>query len=159
MSNQRQRPDASIPEHMAAANPAVGNLTREQAAHGEGRKPRIPMNTGDYKLSIPAGTIPEGKIGHWFEEGINGRLQQAKDAYWEHVTDASGVNISRPSGNTRMYLMCIDKIYYDEDQKLMMDRYRASMGERDSAPLENGVKSYVPEGHENKIRVNSDPFA
>jgi len=56
--------------------------------------------------------------------------------------------------------MSIEKKYYEEDQKLMMDRYRASMGEKINRPLENGVESYVPSGHDNeKIRVNSDPFA
>lgn len=158
MSN-RQRPDASIPSHMAAANPAVGNLSREQASHGEGRKPRVPMNTGDFQLSVPDGLIPKDRIGFWFEENDKGRIAQAKAAYWEPVVDEFGVAITRPSGATRMHLMSIEKIYYDEDMALLEKNYRANMGERDSKPLDGGIESYVPSGADNKIRANSDPFA
>lgn len=159
MSNNRQRPDASIPSHMAAANPAVGNLSREQDAHGEGRVARVPMNTGGFQLEVPAGIIPSDRVGFWFEENDSGRLMQAKAAYWEPVTDEYGVAITRPSGATRMHLFSIEKIYYDEDMARLAQEYRASMGERDNAPLDNGVKSYVPSGADNKIRSNSDPFA
>ncbi len=158
-SNQRNRPDAQTPEHMAAANPAMGNLSREQLAHGEARKPRRPMDSGDYKLSVPEGTIPKDRVGHWFLEDDSGRISRAKEAYWEPVTDSFGNNITRPSGAGRMHLMSIDKNYYDEDQQLMMERYRASMGERDAKPLDGGIESYVPSGHKNNIKVNSDPFA
>lgn len=159
MSNNRQRPDASIPQHMAAANPAVGNLSREQAAHGEGRAPRVPMSTGDFQLAVPDGIIPKDRVGFWFEENDKGRLMQAKAAYWEPVTDEFGVAITRPSGTTKMHLMSIERIYYDEDMALLEKNYRASMGAIDNKPLDNGVESYVPEGHSNKIRANSDPFA
>lgn len=155
----RQRPDASIPAHMAAANSAVGNRSREEIAHGEARKPRVPMNTGDFQLAVPENIIPKDRVGFWFEDNDKGRLAQAKAAYWEPVVDEFGVAITRPSGSTRMHLMSIEKIYYDEDMALLEQNYRASMGERDSAPLDNGVQSYVPSGAENKIRVNSDPFA
>lgn len=158
-NNNRQRPDANIPSHMAAANPAIGNMTREQAAHGEGRKARVPMNTGGFQLEVPDGIIPADRVGFWFEENDKGRIMQAKAAYWEPVTDSFGVAITRPSGSTRMHLMSIEKSYYDEDMARLAENYRASMGERDAAPLENGVESYVPEGHTNKIRANSDPFA
>lgn len=157
--NKRQRPDANIPEHMAAANPAVGNLSREQASHGEGRKPRVPMNNGDFQLSVPDGLIPKDRIGFWFEENDKGRIAQAKAAYWEPVVDEFGVAITRPSGATRMHLMSIEKIYYDEDMALLERNYRANMGERDSEPLDGGIESYVPSGADNKIRANSDPFA
>lgn len=159
MSNNRQRPDASIPSHMAAANPAVGNRSREEIAHGEARKPRVPMNSGDFQLAVPNNLIPKDRVGFWFEENDKGRIQQAKAAYWEPVTDEFGVAITRPSGSTRMHLMSIEKIYYDEDMALLDRNYRASMGALDDKPLDNGVESYVPSGAENKIRVNSDPFA
>lgn len=158
-NNQRNRPDNATPEGVAASNPLVGNLSREQVAHGEARKPRVPMDAGDYNLSVPEGTIPKDRVGHWFLEDDAGRISRAKAAYWEPVTDSFGNNITRPSGSGRMHLMSIEKIYYDEDQELMMNRYRASMGERDNKPLEGGVESYVPSGHTNSIKVNSDPFS
>lgn len=158
-NNNRQRPDSNIPAHMSAANPALGNLSREQIAHGEARKPRVPMNTGGFQLEIPEGLIPADRVGYWFEENDNGRLSQALAAYWEPVVDSFGASITRPSGSTKMHLMSIEKIYYDEDMARLAENYRASMGERDAAPLENGVESYVPSGADNKIRANSDPFA
>lgn len=158
-NNNRQRPDANIPQHMAAANPAVGNLSREQVAHGEGRLPRVPMNSGDFQLAVPDGIIPKDRVGFWFEENDKGRLSQAKAAYWEPVVDEFGVAITRPSGDTRMHLMSIEKIYYDEDMARLEKGYRDSMGERDARPLDGGIESYVPEGHSNKISVKSDPFA
>lgn len=158
-NNNRQRPDANIPTHMAQANPAVGNLSREQVAHGEARKPRVPMNSGDLKLTVPEGTIPKDRVGYWFEENDKGRLQQARAAYWEPVVDEYGVAITRPSGSTRMHLMSIEKIYYDADMKLLEDNYRANMGALDNKPLDNGIESYTPSGETNKVRVNSDPFA
>lgn len=159
MSNNRQRPDASIPSHMAAANPAVGNRSREEIAHGEARKPRVPMNSGDFQLAVPDNLIPKDRVGFWFEENDKGRIQQAKAAYWEPVVDEFGVAITRPSGSTRMHLMSIEKIYYDDDMALLDRNYRASMGALDDKPLDNGVESYVPSGADNKIRANSDPFA
>lgn len=159
MSNQRQRPDASIPSHMAAANPAVGNRSREEIAHGEARKPRIPMSTGDFQLAVPENLIPKDRVGFWFEDNEKGRLQQARDAYWTPVDDEFGVAITRQSGDRKMHLMSIEKIYYDEDMSLLEQRYRDSMGERDSKPLDGGIESYVPSGADNKIRANSDPFA
>jgi len=160
MSNQRNRPDSHLSQNLAAANPGVGNLSREEVAHGKERAPRVPMNTGDFNLGIPDGTIPEGYVGHWFLEDDKGRIQMARAAYWEHVTDkVTGVNIVRPSGSNKLHLMAIEKIYYDEDEALRMERYRASIGAQDNKPLEDGVESYTPSGETNKIRINSDPFA
>lgn len=154
-NNQRNRSDSLLPGHMTESNPSSATLGRT----GETRAPRVPMGTGDFNLAVPEGTIPAGKVGHWFAENASGRIDQALAAYWEPVADKNGVNITRPSGAGRLHLMAIDKIYYDEDEKLRMDNYRASIGARDAQPLEGGIESYVPNGAENKIRVNSDPFA
>jgi hypothetical protein len=157
---QRKRSASDMPAHMAAANPALGNLTREQEAHGEARAPRVPMNTGEFVLSVPPGTIPEGKVGHWFLDDGRGRIDAAKAAYWEHVVDSYGNNWSAQSGSSKMYLMVIDKSYHDEDEALRERNYRASIGERDAESLNvPGIEAYTPSGAENKIKVNSDPFA
>jgi len=156
---QRNRSASDMPPHMAEANPSLGNLSREQVAHGEARAPRRSMNTGDFLLAVPDGTIPPGMVGHWFLDDGRGRIERAKEAYWDHVTDQHGNNFTVQSGASKMYLMAIDKIYYDEDEALREANYRASLGERDSKPLDGGIESYTPSGAENKIKVNSDPFA
>jgi len=157
-SNTRNRSDSQVPGHMAESNPSSANLGREGSLANP-RAPRVPMGAGDFNLAVPEGTIPSGKVGYWFSENDSGRIAQALAAYWEPVADKNGVNITRASGSSRVHLMAIEKIYYDEDEALRMDAYRASMGARDAQPLEGGVESYVPNGAENKIRVNSDPFA
>lgn len=156
---QRNRSSSDMPPHLSEIDPSVGNLSREQLAHGGARAPRRSMNTGDFLLAVPDGTIPPGMVGHWFLDDGRGRIDAAKAAYWDHVTDANGNNYTVQSGSSKMYLMAIDKIYYDEDEALREANYRASLGERDSKPLEGGIESYTPSGAENKIRVNSDPFA
>lgn len=153
MSNQRPRSDSQNPSHIQEEN----SITLGRG--GESRAPRVPMGANDFKLAVPEGTIPKDKVGYWFAENESGRINQALAAYWEPVADANGVNITRQSGAGRMHLMAIDKIYYDEDEELRMESYRDSMGARDAAPLGDGVQSYTPSGAENKIRVNSDPFA
>ena len=158
-SAQRQRSASDMPAHMAAANPSLGNLSREQVAHGEARAPRVPMNTGEFVLSVPPSAIPPGKIGFWFNDSP-GRIAAAQAAYWEHVADEYGNNFSAQSGASKMYLMAIDKIYYDEDEALREKNYRASIGERDAESLNvAGIEAYTPSGAENRIKVNSDPFS
>ena len=159
-NNQRNMPGSNIPPHMAAANPAMASMTREQLAHGEARRPRVPMNTGEFVLEVPDSIIDPSKKYYWIEDNGKGRIEKAKAAWWEHVIDPdAGVNYSRISGERMMYLMCIDKIYWEEDEALRERNYRASIGEDAEKPLDGGVQAYVPEGHNNKIKVNSDPFA
>lgn len=156
----RNRSSSDMPTHMAAANPSIGNLSREQVAHGEARKPRVSMNTGEFVLSVPEGAIPAGRVGHWFLDDGRGRIERAKAAWWEHVTDSQGVNYTAQSGAQKMYLMSIEKTYYDEDEALREKNYRASLGKTDNESLGvEGVEAYTPSGAKNKIQVNSDPFA
>lgn len=159
-NNQRSRTGSDIPESLAAANPGLNDLTREQVAHGEARAPRVPMNTGDFNLSFPAHLMREDKKYYWFFDDGKGRLEQAKAAWWDHVTNESGVNYSAMSGASRFYLMMIDKIYYNEDEELRMKNYRDSITSRDDESLNvEGVEAYTPSGEKNKLKVTSDPFA
>jgi len=157
-NNQRQRSGSDMSASSASVDASLSTLSREDVAHGEGRIARVPMNTGDFNLQYPAHLMKSNKKYHWFADDGKGRIEQAKAAWWDHVADEQGVNVSAASGARRMYLMCIDKIYYDEDEALREKNYRASIGETEDATLA-GVDSYVPSGNDNKIRVNSDPFA
>lgn len=155
----RNRTGSELPEHMAAADPSLQDFSREDIAHGKARAPRVPMSTGDLALTVAAGVIPEGMVGYWFADQDD-RISIAKAAYWEHVTDSNGANISRASRGRRMYLMAIDKKYYDEDKARREELYRQSVGERDARSLGvEGADAYTPEGESNKIKISSDPFA
>lgn len=158
--DQRNRSGADIPPHMAAANPAMNNLSREDIAHGKNRAPRVPMNTGEFILEVPPSLLQEGKKYYWFEDNGQGRIERAKAAYWEHVVDPTdGTNYCRQSGDRKMYLMCLDMDLYMEDEALREKNYRASIGEDAEKPLDGGIQAYVPSGHENNIKINKDPFS
>jgi len=158
--DERQRSSADMPSHVVANNPSLGNLSREDKAHGEGRAPRRPMNTGDFNLHYPENLMKADKKYYWFADDGKGRLDAAKAAWWDHVIDEQGVNYSALSGGKKMYLMSIDKKYFDEDEKLREANYRASIGDIDSKPIDAaGLEHYVPSGTDNKIKVTSDPFA
>lgn len=156
----RQRTGSELPEHMAAANPALQDHSREDKAHGKDRAPRVPMNTGDLSLTVPDGVIKEGMVARWFEDRP-GRIDQAKAAYWDFVTDSNGSNITRHSGDKLMYLMAIEKKYYDEDQAAKMKNYLSTVGQSDDDDLKDvkGVEAYTPEGHENKTKISSSYFS
>lgn len=156
----RQRTGSELPESMAAANPALQDFSREDKAHGKDRAPRVPMNTGDLSLTVAPGVIPEGMVGRWFEDRP-GRIETAKAAYWEHVTDSNGSNITRHSGDKLVYLMAIEKKYYDEDQAAKMKNYLSTVGESDDDDLKSveGVEAYTPDGHENKTKISDSYFS
>lgn len=129
-------------------------------------QPRI-VNSDDFDLNlyVPPGTVPEGYVGHWILDTGKGEVDKKLAEWWGHVTDAQGVNISRPSSGRTMYLMAIEESIKKEIDDLQMKRYRDSIGENDRADLGvAGVESYTPKGETNKIRINNDsglndPFA
>lgn len=117
---------------------------------------------GDVELNlyVPEGTVPDHMVGLWVPDDDKGSIQKKLDEWWGHVTDAQGVNISRPSGSGRVYLMAIEKEYKKEIDDLREKNYRASIGEDDRKGLGvDGVESYTPNGEANKIKITSDPFA
>jgi hypothetical protein len=77
-----------------------------------------------------------------------GRIEAAKAAWWEHVADKRGQNITRYSSGDVMYLMKLERKYYLEDQERKRAKVRATMtkeasiGENEYAPTPDGK----PEG-------------
>lgn len=151
----RRRSGALMPENMASVDPSVGNVSREDRAHGEGRK-RIRMTSTDLNLSLPPSITKPGKAYHWFVDDGEGRIQRAKEAFWEHVADpVTGENISRGRYGRTHVLMCIDQKYYDEDEKLRIQEYRATIGENQSiAEKQGGIETT-----EDETRISKDPFS
>lgn len=127
---------------------------------GDRSRPRQSVENDDLNLSVPHGAIPEGMVAEWKLDNGKGSIDRYVSDYWGFITDASGVNITRPSGGGRTYyLMAIEKSYHNESEALRMARYRASIGEDDSKSLGiQGVESYTPNGDANKIKVTTDPF-
>lgn len=125
-------------------------------------KDRVRGGDVELNMSIPPGTIPEGFVGYWALDDGKGSIDKMQAQWWGFVTDAQGVNITRPSGyNGQLhYLMAIEQKYYDENNKLREEEYRASIGEKSDASM-SGIETYNPNG-DNKVKINRsevDPFS
>lgn len=103
-----------------------------QASIVEQRKERVPFGGPRQRLYVPAGIIPQDKVGRWFNDTADGRIQRALAAGYEFLRNdgttvskmpvdenrALGSYICRTVGeNLTAYLMVIDKAYYEQDQR------------------------------------------
>lgn len=114
----------------------------------EGRAPRVPMSAGG-KLAVPESQKEEGYQYYW---AINrpGELEKFKAAWWEHVTDERGNQVTTPAGKgDTHYLMRIKQEYYDEDIAKQQDRVNDAMVE--SAKVKKENDEYIPEGRESVL--------
>lgn len=96
------------------------------------RPERVPLHSRDIL------TVWKKKPDKEYRWVINrdDRLYRFKQAGWEFVTDANlevgeptvnadkelGTVIVKKTGGDELYLMCIDKEWYDEDQKIKQER-------------------------------------
>lgn len=115
------------------------------------RKPeRVSMARGK-KLDF---RLKDGYVGRWANGNVQGRLERLQKAGYEFVTDAEDNNITTPSGAGKLYLMQIEKRFYDEDiaagQELVTDVTRKKIAE----PLHKD--EYLPEGHTSALMRDKD---
>jgi hypothetical protein len=97
---------------------------------------------GSLNLDYPESKLDKKSYAYrWFLDDPNkpGRIETAKRAYWEHVSD-EGENVCRPSGNSMHYLMKLPREYYIEDKDLKRQRVLSTMAEE--ARL--GANEYAP---------------
>lgn len=127
----------------------------ERGPDGPKRPPRIPLHSGK-NLYVDESLLDRTRYAYrWFAENSikGGRVESAKGAWWEHVTDAVGTIFKRPSGQDQMFLMKIEIEYYKEDQELKRKRSFATMsketgvGDGEYAPTPGGK----PEGGSSSI--------
>ncbi len=116
--------------------------SREESAHSSGRPARISMNNMK-KLELPPGVMVDGYYYRWFQDK-EGRISQAKAAYYETVTNEQGDGWIRQSGPFSMHLMRLKQEYRDEDNALKKKRVlatleeEAAIGPGEYAPTEDG---------------------
>lgn len=159
MANHSER-GRSVADKTAATAENMRTATDTRVKFGDRSGSRLSGVDTELNLSVPDGTIPEGYVGLWVLDDGKGAIERKLAEWWGHVTDAQGVNIRRPSGAGHVYLMAIEEKYKKEIDELRERRYRDSIGENDSAPLNvEGVESYTPNGEANKIKVAKDPFS
>ncbi len=140
MSKQikRGRTGSELPPAMQGTERGLTTGSREDTAHSSGRPARISMNNMK-KLDIPDSLMEDGYYYRWFQDK-DGRISQAKAAYYEHVVDEQGTNFTRSSGPYTMHLMRLPQQYRDEDNVLKRARVAATMeqeaqiGEGEYAP-------------------------
>ena len=123
---------------MKASAKGLVTGSREEAAHSSGRPERISMSNMK-KLDVPEGMKEDGYYYRWFQER-DGRLAQAKAAYYEPVVDEQGNSFTRPSGPYTMHLMRLPQEFRDDDNRLKKQRVAATLeaeafiGEGEYAP-------------------------
>jgi hypothetical protein len=110
---------------MQATDKGLVAKSREDAAHSSGRPPRVSMHN-TLKLHIPSNLMEEDYYYRWFQDK-DGRINQAKAAYYEHVVDEQGNNLTIQSGPYTMYAMKLRQQYRDEDNMLKKQRVAATL--------------------------------
>lgn len=155
---KRARSGADMPEHMAAVDSGLGGKTRDSAAHSNGNPVRIRMGSADLMLTVPDRYLDPTKY-HRFIADRDGRIDKAKGAWYEFVTDENGVNIVRSSKGTKLYLMALDKTYRNDDVLLKEKQYNASISQEVNADLGvGGIKADTDKGRTSALesRTTSD---
>ena len=92
------------------------------------------------KLEVPSSLLEEGYYHRWFQDK-DGRISQAKAAYYELVVDEQGNNYTRTVGPYPMMLMRLPQQYRDEDLLLKKERVAATLDEEYSV----GRNEYAPD--------------
>jgi hypothetical protein len=152
---ERGRTGSDLPPAMQMSDKGLVAGSREEVAHSAGRPTRVSMGNMK-KLGVPDGLIEEGYYYRFFKDS-EGRLAEAKSAYYEHVVDEQGNNFTRQSGPYTMYLMRLRQQYRDEDNSLKRKRVAATLEQE----AQIGANEYAPdekgraEGGNSAIRHHS----
>lgn len=155
---KRARSGADMPEHMAAVDTGLGGYDRDTSAHSTRRPARVMMGSADLVLTVPDRYLDKDKY-HRFIADRDGRIEKAKQAWYDFVVDENGVNITRSSKGTKLYLMALDKTYRASDVKLKEEQYHASISQEANADLGiKGIKADTEKGRESALesRISSD---
>ena len=122
---KRGRTASDLPPAQAMSEKGLTAGSRDETAHSSGRPKRISM-TNMKKLDISSDLLEDGYYYRWFKDG-DGRVEQAKGAYYDHVTDDQGNNILRNYKGATLYLMRLEQQYRDEDNRLKKKRVAATL--------------------------------
>ena len=100
-------------------------LDRTEQAHSAKRPPRVAMGAS-LKLGYHGEMDTENYHYRWVSDR-DGRVNQAKQAWYEHVKDHSGDNVVRHVGAYGQHLMRVEKKYWVEDQELKQQKLAAKL--------------------------------
>jgi len=153
ITKKRGRPRANkTPDEISNSRVELSS-DRMAEAHNPKRPARVPMGA---TLKLSFGSVCDDPKYHFHVfSDRDGRIQQSKQAWYEHVKDENGDNVTRHSGPFTQYLMKVEKKYWDKDQKLKQDRLSAKIqGEQKLAKDE-----YLPDGRHHVLQKDDyDPL-
>ena len=150
MTNETQKRKKPGPKPGSTRNSAKQAESREDKAHSAKRPPRVRMVAGQ-RLAVAK--KDDNYQYRWWKDSP-GKLDACQAAWWEFVSDEIG-RIKRHSGPDTMYLMRIEKKYYEEDQKLKQENIKNTLRK------ENDLESdeYIPEGRHHALQKDDyDPL-
>lgn len=107
------------------------------------RPPRVTMSNS-VKLTFPEVIFERDKYHYYaFVDHPErpGRIESAKAAYWEHVTNKEGHPITQPAGGGTHYLMKLPLEYWREDLMLKKKKVARTMASQDKL----GPNEYAPD--------------
>lgn len=144
---KRGRPAGSKTQSQIECSRVDVDISREDQAHTPSRPARVRMVAGQ-KLAV--GRKDPNFEYRWFNDKP-GRLDSAQAAWWEFVSEG-GERIKRHAGTDTMYLMRIEKKYFDEDQNLKQRNVV------DTLKAENNLArdEYIPEGRHHVLQKDDD---
>ena len=150
MSNKRGRPPANKTQEQVDNSRVDIEVSREDVAHSAKRPARVRMAVGQ---TLNVDNKDPNYVYRWFKDNP-GRIEQAQAAYWDFVKK-DGTKDTRPSGPFTMYLMRIEKKYWEEDQLLKQTAIIDTMKKQNK--MEEG--EYLPDGHHHALQKDDyDPL-
>lgn len=88
----------------------------------------------------------------WFNAKTEGRIAQAKQAWYEPVRDAEGQEIRRQKNGSEMLLMRIPEQYWREDFAKGQQRVNEQVGEKvERLDTTGAVPDYIPEEQQGRV--------
>ena len=153
------RTGQDMPEHMAAADKTVGTNTRDAAVSRETRPARRTMaESNNLLLTVSPQYLDQKNYAYRFCADTEGRIDRLKEAWWEPVVDSNGVTISRRSRGTVMILMRIPIEYKQEDDRLKMQQYNATIDAEANSDVP-GFETDTDRGRKSALQsgFSSDP--
>ena len=150
----RGRPRANQTDAQAQNSRVDTQTDPIEAAHSSGRPPRVPMGA---TLKLEFGSMVDDPNYHFrvFSDH-DGRIEQAKQAYYEYVKDSEGSNVARHSGPYTQFRMKIKKEYWVEDQELKQGKLVAKLQQEQKLQKDE----YLPDGRHHALQKDEyDPLA
>lgn len=121
-----------------------------KSKENQARPPRVTMSAG-FKLEIPVEFKNDEEYYYRWIADREGRVERARQAYYEHVKDARGNDIV-VKHEVDMYLMRLPMEYREEDIALKDSKVVDTL----KAEQKLGNGEYIPEGNKAPLQRDSD---